>query len=248
MLSVMLAAATAMQFNSGVGAKDMPRIVVQGYGSVKTPPNVAKFTYVARGEGRTSDDAVSTLAKRSAEIERALRSIDPSLDLHSDSVTIQTVRGSDCKEDRYEETVHLSTGACATVGYVATQDFDARTSRVRDAGTFVGLAGRHGATNPRIEAFDLVDERGAKRAAIDAALKDAQAKAEAVAAGSHSRVGGVLAVSLDGATNEDLLNALPASQLGLRASAERDEPIPVSVDPKPVETTARVTVSYAIAH
>jgi hypothetical protein len=32
------------------------------------------------------------------------------------------------------------------------------------------------------------------------------------------------------------------------AAAERDEPIPVSVDPKPVETTARVTVSYAIVH
>ena len=247
MLSVMLAIAAATQFSPAVEARDIPRIVVQGFGSVKTPPNVAKFAYVARGEGRTNDEAVSALTKKTAEIERALRSIDPSLDLHSDSVSVQTVRGNDCKQDRYEETVHLSTGTCAIVGYVASQEFDAGTSRVLDAGTFVGLSGRHGATNPRIEAFDLVDEREAKRAAIEAALKDAQAKAEAVAAGSHSRIGGVLAVSLDGATTEDLINALPASVIGLRA-AERDEPIPVSINPKPVETTARVTVSYAIVH
>ena len=245
MFYMILATAAVAQLSPAADAREIPRIVVQGFGSVKTPPNLAKFAYVARGEGRTSDEAVSALTRKAAEIERALRSIDPALELHSDSVNVQTVRGNDCKEDRYEETVHLSTGPCAIAGYVASQDFDARTSRVQDAGTFVGLSGRHGATNPRIEAFDLADERGAKRAAIEAALKDAQAKAEAVASGSRSRLAGVLAVSLDGATTEDLINLLPASEVRI-AAAERDEPIPISVNPKPVETTARVTVSYAI--
>jgi uncharacterized protein YggE len=229
----------------GVTDNQASRIVVQGSGSIKTPPNIARLSYDVRGDGLTSDKAVAELVAESAAIEKALRSIDNAIDIHSDSVRVQAVRAKGCEEREYEDTVHLSTGACAITGYVAVQDFDLRTSRVADAGTLVGLAGRHGAYNPKIDAFSLADDQQAKRAAIAKAMVDARAKAEAVAAGTAARLGEIMLVSLDNA-REQLGDIIVTGSRALAPASERDEPIQVSVNPSPVESSAQVTVSYAI--
>src|SRR5262245_7318389 len=104
--------------------KEVPRIVVEGFGSVETPANLASMSFDILGEGKTSDEAVKSLVAKASSVESALRSMDPALKLESESMQVEAIRGSDCKEDRYEETLHLSTGECAIVGYVAKQDFD----------------------------------------------------------------------------------------------------------------------------
>jgi uncharacterized protein YggE len=115
---------------------------------------------------------------------------------------------------------------------------------VADAGTLVGLAGRRGAYNPKIDSFALADEKEAKRRAIASAMADARAKADAVAAGTGATVGKILSVTLDNARDES--EAIVVTGYAVNAAAERDEPIQVSVNPSPVSTTAQVTVSYAI--
>ena len=225
---------------------DASRIVVNGYGSVKHPPNVATLSYQVRREGQTSDEAVKALVTSSAAIEKGLRGIDRSLELHSDEVRVQSVRGSGCDESSYNnEKIHLSVGACAIVGYRATQGFDLRTARVDDAGTMVGLAARQGATSPSLQDFSLASSDEARRQAIADAMADAQAKALAIAQASGGRLGSILSVSLDGAQSRDSLNQLPSLESPAPVG-ERDEPIRVSLKPEPVNTTARVTVSYAL--
>ena len=172
----------------GIPENQASRIVVQGSGSVKTPPNLASISYDVRGDGLTSDKAVAALVAESAAVEKALRSIDPAIDIHSESVRVQAVRPKGCDEREYDDTVHLSKGECAITGYVAVQDFGLRTSRVADAGTLVGLAGRRGAYNPKIESFGVVAESAAKRSAIAKAMVDARVKADAVAAGSGAKL------------------------------------------------------------
>lgn len=226
-------------------AAEPPRIIVEGWGSVKTEPNLALLSYDVHGEGSTNDQAVADLVKKSAAVEKALRSVDPAIDVHSDGVRVQAVRGKDCEEDRYEESVRLSSGECAIKGYVAVQDFSLRTARVKDAGTLVGLAGRHGAYNPKVGSFDLADDKDAKRRAIANAMAEARAKAEAVAAGSSAQLGPILAVSLDNARDSDELIVVSSMAYAPRA-AERDEPIAVNVNPTPVRTGARVSVTYSI--
>jgi uncharacterized protein YggE len=239
--AVLLAAAQA----AGPGQNEVSRIVVQGWASVKDNPNVAEISYDVRGDGSTSDQAVAALVARSGAIEKALRSVDPGVQIHSDSVRIQIVRPKDCEENDYrDDAVHLSTGECAIKGYVAVQDFDFRTARVADAGTLVGLAGRRGAYNPKIDSYALADEKEAKRRAIASAMADARTKADAVAAGTGARLGKILSVTLDNARDES--EAIVVTGYLANAAAERDEPIPVSVNPSPVSTTAQVTVSYAI--
>jgi uncharacterized protein YggE len=243
-LFLSVAALAAAQGAYASDPKEVSKIVVEGTGSVKNPPNVANLSYDVQGEGQTSDQAVGALVAKSAAIENALRSMDPSLVLHNATVRIQAVRGDDCKEEEYSDSLHLSKGACAIVGFVATQDFDAKTSLVSDAGTMVGLAGRQGATDPKIDSFGLADQREAKRAAIADALADARIKADAVAAGSNTKVSDLLLVTLDGARGGEEIVVTGMKRVSGNAAPT---PISVKVAPAPVTTTANVTVTYAIA-
>src|SRR3954447_20964331 len=94
---------------SGMPESQVSRIILQGSGSVKTPPNIARLSYDVRGDGSTSDKAISTLVAQSGAIEKALRSIDPAIDIHSESVRVQVVRPKGCEEREYDDdAVHLS--------------------------------------------------------------------------------------------------------------------------------------------
>jgi uncharacterized protein len=245
MLNLITAAALVAAGTVSAGElPNEPRIVVNGSGSVKNPPNVAEITYHVNGEGQSSDQAVAQLVQRSRTVEDTLHSVDPAFELHSETMQVRAIRGKDCDEDRYDDELNLSKGPCAVIGYVANQDFTIRTSRVKDAGTLVGLAGRGGASNPKIGDFDLADGREAKRQAIAKALADAQSKAEAVAAGSHGQLGKAISISLDGASED--VQEIIVTGAALRANAP-SPPIAVSLNPEPVETTARVTVTYSVA-
>lgn len=184
------------------------------------------------------------MVAKSASVERALRLLDPGLRLESESMRVEAVRGNDCKDEDYSESLRLSSGACAIAGYVAKQDFDVWTTQVSDAGTMVGVAGREGASSPKIDSFQLADRREARRQAIAAALADAKSKAQAIAIGSNAVLGKILSISLDGAAvrNDDIV--VTGSRVKSRALAEA--PVVVVVKPAPVETAATVTVSYAI--
>ena len=245
MLLALSAVVLAAAQTSAASDSQISRIVVQGFGSVKNSPNVAEISYDVRGDGSTSDQAVAALVAKSAAIEKSLLSIDPALQIHSDSVRIQAVRPKDCDESDYgDDLVRLSTGECAIKGYVAVQDFDFRTSRVADAGTLVGLAGRGGAYNPKIGSFGLADRKEAKRRAIASAMADAQAKADDIANGTGARLGKIITVTLDNARDQSEEIVVTGSLARVRAAEK--EPIPVSVNPTPVDTSAQVTVSYAI--
>jgi uncharacterized protein len=227
-------------------APDQPKIIVDGYGEAKTMPDVATISYTLRGEGSTSDEALRKMVASANGVAASLRSFSKTVELSTGEVRVNPVRSSDCKDRDYSsDDNQLSTGACAIVGYVATESATVRTGDVARAGTMVGLAGRHGAMNARLNGFELSDARPAKARAMAAALADAQSKATSIAAGSHIGLGPIITI---GTTNrevtrtEDLLNALPQSY----APAPEMDPIEVTVAPEPITTTANVVVTYAI--
>ena len=228
-------------------APEPPKILVDGYGEVQTAPDLAVINYYVRGEGATSDDAVRAMTAMAAKIEASLHRIDAGSRPTTSGVRVSPVKSSACKDREYDsDDEQLSKGACAITGYVATQSVEIQTSDVKDAGTMVGLAGRGGAFNARLERWDLKDPRDAKRRAIAAALVDAQGKAAAVADGTRVSLGPILTIATtnrDAVRTEDLISGLPQSF----AAAERDEPVPVKLTPEPITTSATVTVSYAIA-
>lgn len=250
---IALASAAAIQASPGApqaGFRLVPvpaRIEVTGYGEVKTMPDMATISYTARGEGPTSDEAVRAMTAMGARIETALHAIDASAEPHTSEVQIAVVRSNDCKEQSYGPP-QLSVGACAISGYVATQSVTVRTRAVKDAGTMVGLVGRAGGLNARINSFDQGDSRPVQQQAIAAALADAQSKAAAIAAASHVQLGPILNVT-SGPRNDRQEIMVSGSRINPNAPPPPPPPpppVPVKLVPEPLTTNSYVTVTYAI--
>lgn len=226
---------------------ERPRIIVDGYGEVKTPPDLAIITYTVRGEGAASDDAVRAMTAQAASIEVALRKMDAGAEPLTGDVKVSPVRSDDCKETDYGSPL-LSRGPCAILGYVATQSVTVRTSAVHDAGTMVGLVGRGGAFEARISSFDLRNSREAQQRAMETALLDAATKAAGIAAASHVALGIILSINTSPRQEGEQIivtgnrRALPA----VMAPPAPPPPVPVNVNPEPITTSSNVTVTYAI--
>lgn len=220
------------------------RIEVTGYGEVKYMPDVASITYTIRGEGPTSDDAVRAMTQSGARIEAALSFIDRAAEPHTSEVRIAVVRSTDCKEQEYGPP-QLSAGACAIVGYVATQQVTLRTSAVKDAGTMVGLIGRAGGLNPRIDGFTVRDSRPQQQRAVTAAVADAEAKAVAITTASHVRLGPILNIS-SGPRNDAQQVVVTGSLAAVPPPPPPPPPVPVKVTPELLTTTSYISVTYEI--
>ncbi len=222
---------------------ERPRIIVDGYGEVKTQPDVAIITYTVRGEGATSDDAVRAMTASGARIETALRSVDPAAEPRTSEVKVDQVKSDDCKEQDYRAP-QLSTGPCAILGYVGRQSVTVRTAAVMDAGTMVGLVGRGGGYNAQISSFDLRDPRLAKRQATAAALADAASQAATVAQASGLALGQIMNVStVSRDVPRDII--ITGSRIPVANYLAAPPPVPVKLTPESIKTSANVTVTYS---
>jgi uncharacterized protein YggE len=223
---------------------ERPRIVVDGHGEFKSMPDVATVNYTIRGEGATSDDAVRAMTAQGARIEAGLRGLDSLADPRTAEVKVTPVRSDDCKESD-SQSLQLSTGPCAILGYVATQSIILRTTAVSAAGTMVGIVGRGGGFDARINSFDLQDPRAAERQATAAALSDAAAKASAIAEATRAQLGPILSISTTARDNEQLIT-VTAERRPAPLMAIAPPPVPVTAKPEPITTSANVMVTYAI--
>lgn len=225
----------------------LPVIQVAGRATVETPPDVALLAYSVRGEGETADQASAALAARNKAIVDGVGGLlGAGGRASSGNIVMHQTRGRDCLGERgYGAQSQLSTGACAVTGYVATSSGEFRTGALAKVGTAVGLAARLGASDARVEQFRLADQAGAQRRATAAALRDARARAEAIAAGSDVRLGPVLSISdqniYDGA---DIV--VTGSLMAPPPPAPMAPPVVIDVTPRPITTSAQVTVRYAI--
>jgi uncharacterized protein YggE len=229
---------------NGQAVADQPKIVVDGYGEVKTVPDVATISYTIRGEGTTSDDAVRAMVVSGQRIESDLRHIDPAIEPKTSEVRIDPAKNHACDGENDDADSQLSKGACAVVGYIANQRVTVRTTAVKDSGTMVGLAARGGGYEARLTDFDLSDPRPAMAQAISLALSDAQTKASALAAGSHVSLGPIVTISTVGTRDaQDIV--ITGSRIKL-PNAGFSTPVTVNMNAERITTGTTVTVTYAI--
>lgn len=247
MRTTALALTAILAATPALAADDVtPRITVSGTGSVRTPPDRATVEYTVRGEGATSDAAVSALVSKRHGIDGGIGALRVAADASASRVAIAEVRSPECRQGY--NSPQLSTGPCAILGYTAELQVTVRTDAVKQVGTMVGLLGRLGATDPRLESFELADPRVAQTAAIAIALADARAKAQSVAQGAGVRLGRLLSASNAGSGYQNEGDIIVTGQR-IAAPAPPPPPPPIVVDlvPQPITTRAQVTVAYEIA-
>jgi len=249
-------------------------IIVSATGSVETAPDKATLSISIRGEGKTADTASAALAARQKAVISGLRSLDAKVEIRTGAVSIREAYAGNCDNgDRFsmvsdnlesvadtlesvadtlesvaddalnDSPARTGKKDCTVVGRVAQIETSVIMSSVKDAGTAVGLAGRLGASRARIDDFGLRDDASASNRAIARAMENARAKAQAIAAASGAKLGGI--VSVDDGSERGMSGGLTV--FAMQAPAEfAPAPIVIDVSPKPVETSARLTVTFAI--
>lgn len=242
-----LLAAAALAQSAPAADDPGPRIVVSGVATVQTAPDRATIAYTVHGEGASSDEAVAAMVGKRERIDAGLAALRVAVEAGASRVAVTEGRGPDCRQTY--GSARLSTGACAIRGYAADLTVTLRTAAVKEVGTMVGLLGRLGASDPRLDGFALAAPGEAQRRAIAAAIVDARAKAEAVAAGTGVRLGRMISASTTGYGYQDIV--VTASRVAPPPpppppSAPMAPPIGVPLAPQPITTQAQVSIVYAV--
>lgn len=216
-------------------------IHVSGHGRVSEPPDTARIQYWVRGEGKTPDEASRAMAALQAQVENGLRSLlGPDAKISNSNLLVIEVRDSKCTEQNRPQ---LSEGNCAVIGYLARSEGEVETSNLMKAGTAVGLASRLGASDARLEGFELRDTTAARKTAMTKAVADAREQALTLAAAAGGHLGRVLNMQYGSYFAViDSIVAPPAPP----PPPPPPPPVQIDVNPRPQEISADVSVSYEL--
>lgn len=238
--AVVLAAPVAAQSS----ADRQHTINVSGHGKVSVAPDMARIHYWIRGEGTTPDDATRAMSNSQKQVEQGLKGFlgAEATITNSDLLVIQ-VHDPKCSD---QQQPRLSEGACAVIGYLARIEGDLSTSSTDKAGTAVGLASRLGASDARIQGFELRDVAKARADAMSKAVADSREQAQilAIAAGGH--LGRVLNIQYGAYTSPLTLTGSRVQYLPAVPAPPPPPPVQIGLRPQPQEVSADVSVSYEL--
>ncbi len=194
-------------------------ITVNGVGSVQAVPDRAQFSFDVQAAGVTAAQALERAAAESTAVNAALRNAGIARgDLQTAQISLQPRRSG--KGD--------VTGFDATTTVTARLKDLARAGRVVDAAVRAGASGVYGPSLSKADTDSLYAD------ALEAAVANARAKAQVLAAASGVALGRVTNVVEGGA-------AIPV-YAGLSMDAKQTD---VSIEPGSQEITAAVTVTFA---
>ena len=206
---------------SGSAADTTPGgVTVNGSGSTTAVPDRASFTFGTVSQAKTASAALAASSDAVARIVAALEKAGVAkADLQTAEVSVSPLMND--KGD-------------AIVGYTATNSVSATVRRLANAGATVDAAVGAGANQVSGPSLLVSDQAAAYRDALDAAVADARAKAEALAAAAGETLGRVTAISENGQT------PLPMSS----AAAGKDSGTPI--EPGVQTISATVSVTYGL--
>jgi len=234
-----------------VMAQDMadqgPTITVMGEGRVSTPPDTARIDYWVLGEGKTADDASRALAAKNDAIVAGLSALlGRDTSITASEVGLIEARDPKCESRPVENRPALSADQCATVGYVARLQGSIATGRIDKAATAIGLAGRLGARDARLQAFQLANDAPARQAAVADAVRAAKVQAGALAAAAGVTLGPVVTIRDQTQMNYGSIVVSGSRVLPLIAPAAMAAPVAINLTPRAIETRANVQVIFRI--
>jgi uncharacterized protein len=220
------AVALAVAFG-GVGRPDAARsaseppersITVSGTGAITVVPDRAVFSFGVQSRGRTASDAMTANAAAMRRVIAALKTAGISdRDIQTRQVSLSPLYSDDARE--------------TLVGYSASNSVSVVVRRLGDAGSLIDRAVSAGANEVEGPSLDRANHQELYREALEAALADAQAKGQTIAAASGLTLGRPTLVQETGAA--------PPVPYEARAA---DAP---PVEPGSQELTASVTVTFA---
>jgi uncharacterized protein YggE len=128
-------------------------------------------------------------------------------------------------------------------GYVVTRSVTVTSDHPEQVGAIIDAGVSAGVTDVGSVSFGLRDAHAAERAALTAAMADADAQAHAIADAAHVRIVRIFAVSANSAGTPPRPLVLGRLMVASGAPA----PVPTEVAPSDLTLTASVNVTYEVA-
>ena len=203
-----------------------PQIIVTGEGVVKATPDQAWVQIGAESRSKVSKEA----QQRNAEVMTAVQQKISSFGIPKEA--IKTVVLDLQPEFDY------ANGKQTLRGYVARNTVEVRVDELSKVGDVLDAAVASGAATIHGLRFDVKARREAEQAALQAAVKDALAKAQAVASGAQRAIDRILRI-------EEVSAGGPVpmmKQFSMAARADASTP----VAPGELEIRAQIRLSVAI--
>jgi uncharacterized protein len=215
--------AQAIAYQTGEGPTGtLPGITVTGMGKAHAVPDVADWSFGVQKDGETAAGALEDASAATRRIVGALREAGIAQeDIRTEHVSLYPRTTDDGR---------------AVIGYTASSSVHATVRDLAKAGSVVDAAVRAGANQVYGPALRVSDSRAQYRAAADAALDDARAKAEALAAKASVTLGSPVAIVESG-------GGMPGPLYDRAMATEAGVPIEPGVN----EITASLTVTFAIS-
>lgn len=216
------AASVVLSASAAASVAAAPRaITVNGTGIVRSIPNQADFTFGVSTTGDTATGALAANARQMTKVIAVLKA--------------QGVAARDIQTAQISIAPNTNRAGTAVVSFTATNSVSARTANIASAGKIVDGVVRAGANLVGGPSLTRSDQQSLSRRALKAAIADARARAQAIAAAAHVRLGRVHSVTE--ATNGPLTSG------PLAADKAADTPVEAGT----IQTEADVTVTFDIA-
>ena len=216
-------------------APDKRTVSVSGTGIANLPPDLARFSVGVQEQGKNLTEVQGTVARETDAIITALvkGGLDRSKDLQTSGYTVQPTY--DYPKDK---TPVVSGYRVANTINATVRGLDKDPNKV---GPIIDAAVQAGATNIGNIIFTLSDPEQAGKIARDAAIKNAQAKADALAQSGGAKLGMVITIS-DQSVTPPAPREVPVAAAAPASAAAP----PTQIQPGETSVTVMVNVTYSL--
>lgn len=210
--------------SQGPGPAMSRGLSVVGDGAIMVDPDLAYVSSGVQTRAATAAEAQASNTQTMNAMIAKIRSLGiPERDIRTTGINLSPVFGRD---------------GSGVTGYSAANSVRVTVREIRRAGEILDAVVREGANTIGGIQFALADEKPARRQAVEASVKDAQSRAEAIAAAANVRIVGIIEIN-------DEASGGP-SPTGVARAALMAEAGPVPVQPGQLSINARVRVVFDI--
>jgi uncharacterized protein YggE len=218
----LVAALAVFAATANAATATVPRtITVNGTGIVKSVPDQADFTFGVSTNANSARAALSANATRMTKVIAVLKE--------------QGIAAADIQTAQISLSPNMNQAGTTVVSYTASNSVTARTKNIAKSGGIIDAIVKVGANLVGGPSLTPSDQHLLARKALKAAMADARARAQVIAAAAHVKLGRVRAVSEAG-------NG-PVTDSQVAAKSFSTTPVEAGT----VQTEADLTVTFDIA-
>ena len=234
-LGVVLAAAlssgTLQAQSQSTPAADQPVIVAQGEALLMMAPDRAYVTIAAEGRAQKSPDAQKLAATAMTSVQTSLKGLGLAADMiRTTSYTVQPQYDYANNRQTFRE-------------YLARNVIEVRVDDLARLADVIDAAGTSGATSVSSLRFDLKNRNTAELDALRRAVRDASARATAIAEGAGKSLGPIIRLQ-----EQRSSSASPVfqGQVGAGGGGRGGSGLTTPIEPGEIQVRATVTLTVAI--